>query len=84
MRMTPEDLDLAALSLDLRRALGPGEPVGYLRGKAKMRDALVDLLGFSQLEAESVVDTLELQGYLHFRGDPRGPSEAESRWDFRT
>ena len=44
---------------------------------------LVDLHGFSQLEAESVVDTLELQGYLHFLGDPRAPSEAESRWDFR-
>ena len=82
--MIPEDLDLAALSRDLHRALGPGEPVGYLRGKAKMRDALVDLHGFSQLEAESVVDTLELQGYLHFLGDPRAPSEAESRWDFRT
>lgn len=82
--MIPEDLDLAALSRDLRRALGPGEPVGYLRGKAAMRDALVDLHGFSELEAESVVDTLELQGYLHFRGDPRAPSEADSRWDFRT
>ena len=83
-RMTPEELDLAALSLDLRRVLGPGEPVGYLRGKATMRDALVDLHGFSQLEAESVIDTLELQGYVHFLGDPRAPSEAESRWDFRS
>jgi hypothetical protein len=82
--MIPEDLDLAALSRDLHDALGPGEPVGYLRGKAKMRDALVDLHGFSQLQAESIVDTLELQGYLHFLGDPRAPSEAESRWDFRT
>jgi len=82
--MIPEDLDLAALSRELHAALGPGEPVGYLRGKATMRDALVDLHGFSQLEAESVVDTLELQGFLHFLGDPRAPSEAESRWDFRT
>ena len=56
--MIPEDLDLAALSRDLHRALGPGEPVGYLRGKARMRDVLVDLHGFSQLEAESVIDTL--------------------------
>ncbi len=82
--MTPEDLDLQAVVTDLHRALGPGEPVGYLRGKAKMRDALVDLRGFSELEAESVVDTLELQGYLHFLGDSAAPSEAESRWDFRT
>jgi competence protein ComEC len=82
--MTPEDLDLAALRDDLHRALGPGEPIGYLRGKARMRDVLVDLHGFSQLEAESVVDTLELQGYVHFLGDPRAPSEAESRWEFRS
>jgi competence protein ComEC len=82
--MRPEEWDLAALRDDVRRALGPGEPIGYLRGKAQMRDALVDLHGFSQLEAESVVDTLELQGYVHFLGDPRAPSEAESRWEFRS
>jgi competence protein ComEC len=81
--MNPEELDLAKLSLELHRALGPGEPVGYLRGKAAMRDVLVDTRGFSQLEAESLVDTLELQGYVHFLGDPSRPSEAESRWEFR-
>jgi competence protein ComEC len=81
--MNPEELDLARLSQDLQRSLGPGEPVGYLRGKAAMRDTLVDTRGFSQLEAESLVDTLELQGYLHFLGDPSRPSEAESRWEFR-
>ena len=79
--MIPEDLDLAAISRELHRALGPGEPVGYLRGKAKMRDALVDLHGFSQLEAESLVDTLEMNGYLKFEGDPKVRSRAESRWD---
>ena len=81
--MIPEDLDLAALIRELHQALGPGEPVGYLRGKATMRDVLVDTHGFSQLEAEAVVDTLEAQGYLHFLGDPSRPSEAESRWEFR-
>jgi competence protein ComEC len=81
--MNPEELDLANLSQELHRALGPGEPVGYLRGKAAMRDVLVDTRGFSQLEAEALVDTLELQGYLHFLGDPSRPSEAESRWEFR-
>ena len=72
--MIPEDLDLAAISRDLHRALGPGEPVGYLRGKAKMRDALVDLHGFSQLEAESLVGAslvkgAQLQALLHERLD---------------
>ncbi|HTS80372.1 MAG TPA: hypothetical protein VMH40_07215 [Myxococcaceae bacterium] len=82
--MISEDLDLAALSAELHRALGPGEPIGYLRGKATMRDVLVGLRGFSELEAESIVDTLEMQGYVLFLGNPRAPSEAESRWDFRT
>ena len=81
--VNPEELDLANLSQELHARLGPGEPVGYLRGKATMRDVLVDTHGFSQLEAEAVVDTLEAQGYLHFLGDPSRPSEAESRWEFR-
>ena len=71
--MIPEDLDLAALSRELHQALGPGEPIGYLRGKAKMRDALVDLRGFSQLEAESVVDTLELPDRKNAQGQAFSP-----------
>ncbi len=49
--MIPEDLDLAELTEQLRTALGPSEPVGYLRGKAEMRNALVRDRGFSELEA---------------------------------
>ena len=39
--MIPEDLDLRELAAELRTRLGPGEPVGYLRGKSQMRDVLV-------------------------------------------
>ena len=78
--MIPEDLDLAALTHELRGALGNHEPVGYLRGKSLMRDALVSQRGFSQLEAEELVDTLELRGFLHFLGNPSERSVADAPW----
>jgi hypothetical protein len=78
--MILEDLDLAALTESLRRELAPGEPIGYLRGKALMRDVLVEKRGFSELEAEELIDTLELQGFLKFLGDPSERSVADSHW----
>ena len=66
---------------ELKHALSPGEPLGYLRGKALMRDVLVHQKAYSELEAEELVDTLELQGYLHFLGDPSERSVADAHWD---
>lgn len=79
--MISEDLDLRQLTAEIKAALGPGEPVGYLRGKSMMRNLLVDLKGFSELEAEELIDTLELQGFLRFLGDPTERSVADSHWD---
>jgi len=42
---------------------------------------VVQGMGFSQLEAEELIDTLELRGYLKFLGDPSERSEADSRWE---
>jgi hypothetical protein len=81
--MIPEELDLRELTEELRAKVAPGEPVGYLRGKAYFRDVLVHEKGFSELEAEEVIDTLELQGFLRFQGDPAERSQAESHWDIR-
>ncbi len=78
--MNLEQVDLQGL-VDELRALLPGGPVGYLRGKALMRDALVERKGYSLLEAEELVDTLEMHGYLHFLGDPSQRSVADSSWD---
>jgi hypothetical protein len=75
-----EEVDLDSLVRELQADLGPGAPVGYLRGKAQMRDALVKHRRISELEAEELVDTLELRGYLQFLGDPNHRSEAESHW----
>lgn len=81
--MIPEDLDLQELTHSLRAALKPGDPIGYLRGKALMRDVLVHERHFSELEAEELIDTLELRGYLHFLGDPTERSVADSHWEMQ-
>jgi hypothetical protein len=78
--MNLEEVDLQRIADELR-ALLPGGPVGYLRGKALMRDALVERKGYSLLEAEELVDTLEMHGYLHFLGDPSQRSVADASWD---
>jgi hypothetical protein len=76
-----EDLDLAEITEKIRRHIPPTEPpVGYLRGRSYFRDVLVHELGISEFEAEALVDTLELNGYLKFEGDPSERSQAESRW----
>lgn len=79
--MIPEDLDLAELARDLQRGLGHRGAEGYLRGKSLMRDLLVEEHRFSQLEAEELVDTLELRGFLHFLGDPSRRSVVDAPWE---
>lgn len=81
--MISDDLDLRQLTAELKSRLGPGEPVGYLRGKSLMRDMLLAMRGnrFSELEAEELVDTLESQGFVRFLGDPAERSVADAPWD---
>ena len=80
--MISDDLDLRQLTSELRDSLGPGEPVGYLRGKSLMRDVLVGRMRYSELEAEELIDTLESRGFLRFLGDPTERSVADSHWEF--
>jgi hypothetical protein len=77
----PEDLDLQKLTEELRTALGDAEPLGYLRGKALMRDVLAREKGYSELEAEELIDTLESRGFLKYLADPSERSKATARWD---
>jgi hypothetical protein len=80
--MSIEGLDLAEVAERLQRHIPESEPpVGYLRGRSYFRDVLVHELGISELEAEDLVDTLEMNGYLRFAGDPAAPSQAEARWE---
>ncbi|HEX7624535.1 MAG TPA: hypothetical protein VF400_13245 [Anaeromyxobacteraceae bacterium] len=77
-----DDIDLAELARMIRQHIPPGEPpVGYLRGRSYFRDVLVQGLQCSDMEAEQLVDTLEMNGYLEFTGNPAEPSVADSRWD---
>jgi hypothetical protein len=83
--MIPEDLDLGALASELREKLRQYPPHGYLRGKSLMRDVLVHEHKFSDLEAEEIVDTLELQGHLHYLGDPKERSHAlDTTWEIES
>jgi hypothetical protein len=82
--MIPEDIDLEALAEELREKLRHYPPQGYLRGKSLMRDVLVQEHRFSQLEAEELVDTMEMRGYLHYLGDPTERSHAsDSPWEIK-
>ncbi len=77
-----EDIDLAALARTLRKHVSQNEPpVGYLRGRSYFRDVIADVLHCSDVEAEDLVDTLQMNGFLRFEGDPSERSVADSRWD---
>ena len=79
--MSFEEIDLSELAERIRRHIPPTDPpVGYLRGRSYFRDVITHELRCSELEAEELVDTLEMQGYLRFEGDPSVRSRAESRW----
>lgn len=81
MRPTIDEIDLAALAEELRRFFYSDPPVGYLRGKTAFRDAVVERIGCSALEAEALVDTMEARGFLRFDGDPNRRAEADTPWD---
>lgn len=75
-----DDIDLARLARDLREELGRQAPEGYLRGKTALREAVIARLRCSALEAEELVDTMELRGFLRFEGDPSSRSQADATW----
>jgi hypothetical protein len=61
-----EEIDLAALSRAIRVRLGHEVAAGYLRGRTAIRDAIVEELRCSEYEAEQLVETLELNGFVRF------------------
>lgn len=79
-----EQIDLDDVSERLSRLFDHHPPVGYLRGKAVLRDAVGSLLGCSALEAEEIVDTMESRGFLRYGGDPSAPAEADTPWAIDT
>jgi hypothetical protein len=61
-----EDIDLAQLAGTVRRRYGRHLFASYLRGKTLIRDAIVLELSCSTCQAEELVETLELNGYVRF------------------
>jgi hypothetical protein len=70
MVFRPEDVDLADLADALKRIFANQPPIGYLLGRTALRDAVVDHLSCSQLEAEQLIDTMVSRGFLKYRGAP--------------
>ena len=66
MQIAVEEIDLAALTGALRRRYGRHLYASYLRGKTLLRDAVVESLNCSAYEAEELVETLEMMGYVRF------------------
>jgi hypothetical protein len=66
MQLAVEDIDLSQLTGALRRRYGRHLYASYLRGKTLIRDAIIEQLGCSAYEAEELVETLELMGYVRF------------------
>lgn len=66
MQLAVEEIDLAQLAGAVRRRYGRHLYASYLRGRTLIRDAVAEQLGCSAYEAEDLVETLELMGYVRF------------------
>ncbi len=66
MHVSVEDIDLAQLAATPRRRFGRHLSASYLRGRTLLRDAVEQQLGCSDNQAEVLVETLELHGYIRF------------------
>ncbi|MGF1464820.1 MAG: hypothetical protein ACFCGT_01690 [Sandaracinaceae bacterium] len=76
------DVDLQRAARLLADTFRDHPPVGLVRGKTAMRDALVANAGYSALRAEELVDQLERLGALRLEDarDPRGRRHHPPVW----
>jgi hypothetical protein len=66
-------VDLAALTEAIRDRVGDSVD-GVVLGRTRLRDAAQDELGCSAIEAERIVDTMVLLGFIRLARDPLGHS----------
>jgi hypothetical protein len=69
--LDPEQIDLAEIAESLRAACGRAVE-GDLIGRTRLRDELVERLGCSTLEGETLVDTMIGRGFFRRRARPDG------------
>lgn len=79
-----EQVDLTKLARDLYRQFDKAPPLGYLLGRGVLRDAVVEQLGCSELEAENLVETLISLEYLTFKGSPTEEVDCLQPWAIST
>ncbi len=72
MAFDPESIDLEDIVQALRQAFG-ARIEGEVVGRTRLRDAVVDKLHCSELEAEQIVDTLIARGFVVRREAPDQP-----------
>jgi hypothetical protein len=72
-------IDLIWLTRRLHALFAGDSPVGSIVGRTKLRDAVITELDCSELEAESLIDTLVAQRWLVFEQGPESPG----RWLFK-
>lgn len=77
-----DEIDLETLAEALKRRIGGRFSASYLEGKSLLRDAVEAELRCSDVEAEQLVETLEMQGHLRFPHlpDDTHPANAEE-WE---
>lgn len=71
--MIDTEVDLAELAQMLAR-LPESFREGFVLGKTACRDAVLEALDCSEVEAEDLVDTLVLRGLLRFDVSQLGPA----------
>ena len=80
----PEQVDLAKVVRIFERRFGAALPQGYVLGRSMFRDAIVEELGCSELDAENLVDTMIGLGYLQFDGSPSEAIDNLEPWTIST
>jgi hypothetical protein len=83
VRLIVEEVDLAELTAALRDRFARASPTGYVVGRTALRDAVATMLSCSQLEAEDIVDTLIVRGFVRYDGDPMTAADDERPWLLR-
>lgn len=83
----PREIDVSIHVPDVIHCLylryGDRGPDDYLPGKTAMRDTIMEHLSCSSLEAEEVVDLLEVEGYLEFLSERSAPEPGRGVWHVR-
>jgi len=77
--MDVEQIDLRELSVALQREFRGSPPLGAMMGRTQLRDAAAACLGCSLIEAECLIDTLVMRGYLRLDDT----SEIPATWRIR-